>query len=110
MRDLHPRLARVLLALLTAAGLGSCSHESPQQAADARFRAIYEAEWSWRKEQLAAEEDTAAPVADHLPKVDPASQEARRAYWEATLAKVNALARASLSGEAQLNYDIYRAQ
>ncbi|HUO19710.1 MAG TPA: DUF885 family protein [Steroidobacteraceae bacterium] len=110
MHALHPGLRLVLLPLLAAAGLGGCSHESAQQAADARFRAIYEAEWSWRRAQLAAEEDSAAPVADHLPKVDPASQEARRAYWEQTLARVNAVARASLSGEAQVNYDIYRAQ
>jgi len=110
MRDLRPRLPRVLLPMLAAAALGGCSHESRQQAADARFRAVYEAEWSWRREQLAAEEDSTAPVADRLPKVDPASQEQRRAYWEETLAKVKALDRASLSAEAQVNYDIYRAQ
>ncbi len=110
MRDLRPRLPRVLLPLLAAAALGGCSQESRQQAADARFRAVYAAEWSWRREQLAAEEDSTAPVADRLPKVDPATQEARRVYWEETLAKVNALDRASLSAEAQVNYDIYRAQ
>jgi uncharacterized protein (DUF885 family) len=110
MRDLRPRLTGVLLAMLAGAALGGCSHESRQQAADARFRAVYEAEWNWRREQLAAEEDSTAPVADRLPKVDPASQEARRAYWEATLVKVKALDRASLSAEAQVNYDIYRAQ
>jgi uncharacterized protein (DUF885 family) len=110
MRDLGSRLTGALLPVLGAAALAGCSHESPQQAADARFRAVYEAEWNWRREQLAAEEDDTAPVADRLPKVDPASQEARRAYWEATLAKVNALDRASLSREAQVNYDIYRAQ
>jgi uncharacterized protein (DUF885 family) len=110
MRDLRPRLTCVLLPMLAAAALGGCSHESRQQAADARFRAVYEAEWNWRREQLAAEEDSTAPVADRLPKVDPASQEARRVYWEATLAKVKALDRASLSAEAQVNYDIYRAQ
>jgi uncharacterized protein (DUF885 family) len=110
MRDLRPRLTGVLLPVLAAAALGGCSHESRQQAADARFRAVYEAEWNWRREQLAAEEDSTAPVADRLPKVDPASQAARRVYWEATLAKVKALDRASLSAEAQVNYDIYRAQ
>jgi uncharacterized protein (DUF885 family) len=110
MRDLRPRLTCVLLPMLAAAALGGCSHGSRQQAADARFRAVYEAEWNWRREQLAAEEDSTAPVADRLPKVDPASQAARRVYWEATLAKVKALDRASLSAEAQVNYDIYRAQ
>jgi uncharacterized protein (DUF885 family) len=110
MRDPRPRLPGALLPVLAAATLAGCSHESPQQAADAGFRAVYEAEWNWRREQQAAEEDSTAPVADHLPKVDPATQEQRRAHWEETLRKVKALDRASLSDEAQVNYDIYRAQ
>ena len=109
MRD--PRL--LLIAALLAALAGGCAQQTQQmqqQAADARFRAIYEAEWRWRKEQFPGGEDRTEPVADHLPKVDPASQEQRRQYWEDTLHKVDALARASLSPGEQLNYDIYRAQ
>jgi uncharacterized protein (DUF885 family) len=105
------RRRTLILPLLTLAGAlaGGCIPEARQHAADERFRAIYEAEWRWRKEQLPGGEDD-KPIADHLPKVDPAAQEARRAYWEETLSKVNALARADLSPAEQVNYDIYRAQ
>ncbi len=110
MRDFRPRLAALLLLALTAALAGGCSQEARQHAADERLRAIYEAEWRWRKEQLPGGEDSSQPLAAHLPKVDPASQEERRKYWEATLGKVNALSRGELSPGEQVNYDIYRAQ
>jgi uncharacterized protein (DUF885 family) len=110
MRDSLTRVTVLLLVTLGAALAASCSRESPQQAADRGFKAIYEAEWRWRKEQLPGGEDSTMPVADHLPKVDPASQEARRAHWEDVLRQVDALDRASLSSGEQLNYDIYRAQ
>jgi uncharacterized protein (DUF885 family) len=105
MRDYRPRTAALLLLALAA-----CSPEARQHAADERFRALYEAEWRWRKEQLPGGEDSNKPLADHLPKVDPASQRERRERWEETLRKVNALARDALSPGEQVNYDIYRAQ
>src|SRR5258708_698941 len=49
-------------------------------------------------------------MADHLPKVDPATQDMRRKYWEDVLRRVEAIPRASLSAKEQVNYDIYRAQ
>jgi uncharacterized protein (DUF885 family) len=96
--------------VVAAAALAACSRESPQQTADARLRAIYTAEWQWRTEQLAQEEDSRRPVADHLPKVDAASQEMRLKHWEDTLKRVDAIPRASLSAPEQVNYDIYRDQ
>ncbi len=110
MRDFRPRSAALLLLVLPAALAGGCSQESRRHAADERFRALYEAEWRWRKDQLPGGEDSNQPLADHLPKVDPASQQERRVYWEDTLRKVKALAPADLSPEEQVNYDIYRAQ
>jgi uncharacterized protein (DUF885 family) len=109
MPEFPTRAAPLLLLALAAAVAGGCSPEARQRAADQRLRAIYEAEWRWRREQLPGGEDN-KPLADHLPKVDPASQEVRRRYWEETLRKVNALARADLSAGEQVNYDIYRAQ
>jgi len=112
MHHLSSRGALLLLMSVAALAAG-CTRPAPQAptaAADEQFRAIYEAEWRWRKEQLPGEDDVNEPVADHLPKVDPATQQARRAYWEETLRKVNALERARLSQAAQVNYDIYRAQ
>ncbi len=112
MRDPRWSLTGALLAALAAVLAGGCSQHSRQQAADARWRAIYQAEWRWRREQLPGGEgeDSTGPVADHLPQVDPASQDERRRYWEETLRKVDALDRASLSSGEQVNYDIYREQ
>jgi uncharacterized protein (DUF885 family) len=104
------RAAALLLLVLPAVLAGGCSREARRHAADERLRAIYEAEWRWRRDQLPGGEDGNKPLADHLPKVDPASQEERRAYWEETLARVSALAREDLSAGEQVNYDTYRAQ
>jgi len=99
------------LALGTlAVTLGGCSQRSSQQAADEQLRAIYTSEWKWRTEQQPDNEDGTRPIADHLPKVDPATQQMRLKYWEAVQRRVNAISRASLSSKEQLNYDVYRDQ
>ena len=107
-----PRLTLTTLLLAVSGPLlsGGCSQQSAQPSAEERFRAVYEAEWRWRKEQWPGGEDRAEPVADHLPKEDPATQQQRRTYWEKTLGQVDAIPRAQLSAESQVNYDIYRAQ
>jgi len=100
----------VMACGLLAAGLGGCSRQSPQQAADEQLRAIYTSEWQWRTDQQPDNEDGTRPVADHLPKVDPATEQMRLRYWEAVLRRVDAIPRASLSAKEQVNYDIYRYQ
>src|ERR1700732_4301681 len=100
-----------LLAVATlAAALSGCSRPSGQHAADERLSAIYGSEWKWRTDQLPDDEDATRPVADHLPRVDPATQDMRRKYWEDVLRRVESIPRASLSAREQVNYDIYRAQ
>ncbi len=100
-------VARVLIAIVALGGLSLLGCQGRHGDADARFRALYTAEWKWREEQLADGEDSTKPVADHLPKVDPASQEARLRYWEDVLGKLQAIPRAELSPEEQVNYDVY---
>jgi uncharacterized protein (DUF885 family) len=101
----------LLLGLgVLGAGLAGCSPHSDQHAADARLRAIYSSEWRWRTDQQPETEDTARPVADHLPRVDPATEAMRLKYWEDVLRQVEAIPRDSLSPAEQVNYDIYRAQ
>lgn len=78
--------------------------------ADARLKAIYSAEWTWREQQLPDEEDSQKPIQDHLPKVEPASQQMRLHYWEDVLHKLDAINRAQLSPKERLNYDVYRPQ
>ena len=107
MGRLAPKL--LSLALLAAAG-GGCSQQSRQQAADGRLRAIYTTEWRWRTEQQADDENGTRPIADHLPRVDPVTQQARLRYWEEVQRRLARIDRASLSAPEQLNYDIYRAQ
>ena len=102
--------AAILVLGLIGAALGGCSRESRQEAADARLKAIYESEWKWRTDQQPNDEDGTRPIADHLPRVDAATQEIRLKYWEDVLARVDAVPRANLSAREQVNYDVYRAQ
>jgi uncharacterized protein (DUF885 family) len=107
MRRLAPQLLTVaLLATL----VGGCSRQSRQQAADAQLRAIYTSEWKWRTEQQADDENGTRPVADHLPKVDPATQQTRLTHWEEVQRRLARIDRAALSAAEQLNYDVYREQ
>jgi uncharacterized protein (DUF885 family) len=103
-------LVAALSAVTVAAALAACSQHSRQNAADERLRAIYNSEWKWRTDQLPDTEDTTRPVADRLPKVDPATQQMRLNYWEDVLHRVDAIPRATLSAKEQVNYDVYRAQ
>ena len=102
--------AAILALAVLAVTLGACSRESRQHAADERLQAIYSSEWKWRTDQQPDGEDGTRPIADHLPKADPATQQMRLRYWEDVLRRVDAIPRASLSAKEQINYDIYRAQ
>ncbi|HYB33801.1 MAG TPA: DUF885 family protein [Steroidobacteraceae bacterium] len=95
---------------LLGAGLAGCAPHPDQHAADERLRALYTSEWQWRTDQQPDTEDATRPLADHLPKVDPATQAMRLKYWEDVLRQLDGISRASLSADEQVNYDIYRAQ
>jgi uncharacterized protein (DUF885 family) len=88
--------------------VGGCSSRS--ENADKRFEALYTTEWKWREAQFADGEDAQLPIADHLPKVDPTSQEQRLKYWEEVLHELETIPRTGLSQREQINYDIYRPQ
>src|SRR6202000_2297518 len=49
-------------------------------------------------------------IADHLPKVDPATQDMRQHYWENVLKQAKAIPRGKLSPRQQINYDVYIRQ
>ncbi|HEY2398963.1 MAG TPA: DUF885 family protein [Steroidobacteraceae bacterium] len=89
-------------------GVSGC--QGHKEDANSRFEALYTAEWKWRQEQFADDEDAQKPISNHLPKVDPAAEEARLKYWEDVLAKLDTIPREALSAEHQVNYDIYRPQ
>jgi uncharacterized protein (DUF885 family) len=113
------RTSFITLALVTLIAMTACNSGSQQSAsqgvstrhdADTRLQAIYTAEWKWREDQFAAGEDSQKPISDHLPKVDPAAQEARLHYWEDVLRKLDAIVRADLSPREQLNFAVYYPQ
>jgi uncharacterized protein (DUF885 family) len=117
---LHAIYKGLTITILTLTTLSACapgSQQAPskpadakQHAADDRLQAIYTAEWKWREDQFADDEDSQKPISDHLPKVDPATQEARLRYWEEVLRKLDEIPPADLSAREQLNYATYRPQ
>ncbi len=99
-----------VLAAAGALGLTICAGAAGANPADARFRAVYTAEWRWREEQIPSRGDPQKPVEDHLPKVDPATQAMRLRTWRGVLRKLDAIDPAALSAAERLNYDVYRPQ
>jgi uncharacterized protein (DUF885 family) len=80
------------------------------RAADARFKALYESEWAWRQNQFPNDRRGDEPIADHLSRVDAASQTARLAYWRDVRRRLDAIPEAELSAEQRVNYQVYRDQ
>jgi uncharacterized protein (DUF885 family) len=77
-----------------------------------QFHDLYTREWHWRQDQFAGadDEDSQGQPADHLPKVDAATQAMREQYWSDVLGKLKAIAESRLSAEDQVNYEVYRQQ
>jgi uncharacterized protein (DUF885 family) len=111
MHSLSPwALAALCATTLAICGCSKENNNAKTNNADARLQAIYNDEWKWREEQFPDSEDRGKKIADHLPKVDPASQAARLKMWQEVLAKLDAIPRAELSPAEQLNYDVYHPQ
>src|SRR6185503_1550847 len=106
MRRVEMKILGVVL--LGAAVMSSNPSIAAGQSPDAQLRAIYTAEWKWREQQFPDQGDDKKPVADHLPKVDPATQEMRQHYYEGVLKRLDTVRRAQLSRDEQINYDVYR--
>jgi uncharacterized protein (DUF885 family) len=103
----------VLVAGLAAAMVvmaATPSAAARDSSADKTFKALYTKEWKWREDQFASGEDNVREIMDHLPKVDPATQEMRLGYWEDVLKQLNAIPRAQLSEANKVNYDVYKPQ
>jgi uncharacterized protein (DUF885 family) len=111
-----PRMTidRSILTCLTLTGVLvlAPSAQAPRQAtsADARLRALYTEEWTWRQRELARNSDQPgdAGASDHFPAVDAVSQQARLAYWTKALATLDAIPFDQLSAEEKVNAQIFR--
>jgi len=107
--DRHTRISLVLCALFVLSSPGA---ETPraQSSADARLRALYSEEWKWRQQEVApSDQYAAAGMSDRFPKVDPASQQTRLAYWTKTLAALDEIPFDQLSAEEKVNAQVFRA-
>lgn len=80
--------------------------------AASRFHAIYTQEWAWRQAQFQGldDEDSQGAPADHLPRVDAATQTMRERYWADVLKQLDAIKPTELHGEDAVNYAVYRFQ
>ncbi len=103
----------LLLALGSTAG-AAMPAKAPKAAAaatsaDARFKALYTAEYAWRQLQLAQGEDN-PNGAPRLPDVGPKAQADRLARWTDVSRQLAAIAPASLSPANRVNYAVYAQQ
>jgi uncharacterized protein (DUF885 family) len=100
--------AGVLFALGAATIPALPAHAAGEAAA---FRALYTEEWQWRMAQrLEDEEDDVNGIRPDLPRIDAATQQARLAYWQRVLARLDAIPVAALEPAQRIDYAVYRAQ
>lgn len=81
-----------------------------ENSADARLKALYDGYAAWDAKESAVFENSRGEVeaADHLPKVDSASQQRRAAHLQELLAKLNAIPEAQLSPGERVNAAVFR--
>jgi uncharacterized protein (DUF885 family) len=103
---------KLFACLSCAVCLAASVHAQAADNAAARFRAIYTQAWSWRQAQFhgADDEDSQAKGADHLPRVDAATQTMRERYWAGVLKKLAAIPETQLDAESRINYEVYKQQ
>jgi uncharacterized protein (DUF885 family) len=110
-----PLVAVLALSLLALGAWSPPARAQPASAAvasaDARFKDIYSAEWSWRTGQAGiSTSGEVQPNNARLDQVDAASQQRRLDYWQGVLKKLDGIDVAQLSPANQVNFAIYRAQ
>jgi uncharacterized protein (DUF885 family) len=76
---------------------------------DARFQAIYKAEWAWRKIEFPGERGD-SPIPSSLGHVDAATQQRRLEHWQDVRRQVDTIAEADLSPAEAVNYEVYKDQ
>jgi uncharacterized protein (DUF885 family) len=95
--------------LLTVAFCPGAALATP--ADEARFKALYTREWTWRQAQSASDENSGgSAVHAHLPDVSAAAQAKKLAYWTQVDRELDAIPVAGLSPTAREDYQVYRAQ
>jgi uncharacterized protein (DUF885 family) len=101
-----------LLSSLLVAGL-ALTPLAHADTADARFKALYEKEWTWRQDQFPGQDDEdreSKPTDNRLPDVGEPAQKMRLAYWNDVLKQLDTIPASELSAESQVNLAVYRPQ
>ncbi|RRN63319.1 DUF885 family protein [Caulobacter sp. 602-1] len=82
---------------------------SAATSADARLKALYDAEWNWRAQEFGRDaDDEGGGLGDRLPHVDPVSQQRRLTYWTNALAQLDKIPVDQLSPEEKVNAAVFR--
>ncbi|MEO7916937.1 MAG: DUF885 family protein [Dokdonella sp.] len=104
--------ALLILSVIPLAHAADGTGAPAANVTDARFKAIYDKEWQWRKEQSggADEDGDSSGRKRTLPKVDAKTQAARLKTWDSVLAELDTLDVKALSPDEQINYAVYRPQ
>jgi uncharacterized protein (DUF885 family) len=110
------------LALLAAWSLSAAHAQSPssearstlpavRNAAEARLRALYTAEFEWAQAEAGYERggDGRWQPGARLPSVTPQAWQRRIDYWRKALAELDQIPEAELSAEEQINAAVFRA-
>lgn len=105
-------MAAVATAVPVYAAEPSAAPAPDALSAGARFKALYQREWEWRRNEFAGadDEDSQGRLADRLPRVGADAQAARERYWSQVLAELDTISPSELSGEDPVNYAVYRQQ
>lgn len=106
--------AAMTTALMIAAPTAPIWAQQPAGAeqpgnADARLKALYDAEWDWRlREEALLPNEEGRPIAsNHFERVDAASQQRRLDYYTNVLAELSRIPRDQLSAEEQVNAEVF---
>ena len=111
MKKTAASLAAGLLFALAGSVLPAHAGAVADSASGAAFKALYTEEWQWRMSQrLEDEEDDVNGIRPDLPRIDAATQQARLAYWQRVLARLDAIPVAALAPAQRIDYAVYRAQ
>ncbi|MEW9571607.1 DUF885 family protein [Rhodanobacter sp. Si-c] len=98
-------------AQAVTADVAAASSSAATDSADARFTAIYTAEWAWRTGQAGiSASGESQPNNGRLDDVDAVSQQQRLDYWRKVMKQLDAIDVRQLSPENQVNYAVYREQ
>jgi uncharacterized protein (DUF885 family) len=106
----HSSLTSLVLCAALVLVPASVRTQRGTGSADARLRALYTEEWNWRQQELTrgGDQPGGGRTTDRFPRVDAASQEARRAYWTRALTTLDSIPFDELSSEEKVNAQVFR--